>query len=151
MPKIKFVKKHPDAVVPKLATKSAAGFDLISVEDTHLYPGWATKVRTGLALEIPVGWEGQIRPRSGLSLEGVQVVNSPGTIDADFRAEVCILMRYVPTRDGGGRLGDSFPIKKGMRIAQMVFAEVAQEVEFEEVEALSQTERGEGGFGSTGA
>ena len=147
MPKIKFVKKHPDAVIPKIATKGAAGFDLVCVEEATIYDDRVTKVRTGLAMEIPFGWEGQIRPRSGLSIEGVQVANSPATIDADFRGEICVLLRFIPRRS---TTRGCFHASKGMRIAQMVFVEVPQGVEFEEVEELSITERGEGGFGSTG-
>lgn len=132
-----------------MATKGAAGFDLVSIEDITINSSEVTKVRTGLILEIPLGWEGQIRPRSGLSIQGVFVANTPGTIDADFRSEVKVLLRYIPTMiDDEIPFDMSFP--KGSRIAQMVFSEVPTTVEFEEVNELSTTERGEGGFGSTG-
>lgn len=159
---IKIKRLHPDAVIPTYATTNSAGCDLVAVEDSILLmPNWVVRVRTGLAFEIPEGWEGQIRPRSGLSQQGVRIANAPGTIDADFRGEVCVLMQYGETIQYSEKTGfgtveqlfgggpSPFLIKKGMRIAQMVFAPVHR-AEFIEVEELTPTARGEGGFGSTG-
>jgi dUTP pyrophosphatase len=146
--KIKIKKLHPDAVMPKYATEGAAGFDLVALEDYTLFAGGTVLVKTGLSVEIPEGYEMQVRPRSGLSLKTfLRVANSPGTVDSDFRAEVCVIMTNANffTRD----YDTSIFIKKGERIAQGVICPVVQ-AEFEVVEELSDTERGSGGFGSTG-
>lgn len=131
--------------LPQKATPGAAGFDLCAaVEETVvLQPGKRLAIPTGLAFEIPAGWEGQVRPRSGLARRyGVTVVNTPGTVDSDYRGEILILLV---------NLGEEpCPIERGERIAQIVFAPVATAVEWQEVEDLEPSERGEGGFGSTG-
>ena len=112
------------------------------MEETVLRPGERLRVPTGLVLEIPPGWEGQVRPRSGLALRhGIGVVNAPGTIDSDYRGEVAVILI---------NLGEApFPLKRGDRIAQLVIAPVAR-VEWEEADSLEESERGAGGFGSTG-
>ena len=128
--------------LPGQATNDAAGFDIAAAEDTTLAPGSVAAVATGFALAIPSGFEGQVRPRSGLALKhGVTVLNAPGTIDADYRGEVkVILINHGP---------EPFRITRGDRIAQLVIAPVTRAL-FEHVNALPQTERGSGGFGSTG-
>jgi dUTP pyrophosphatase len=131
-----------DAVVPEAARNGDAAFDICSIVDYELKPGERHAVPTGIAIEIPEGYEGQMRPRSGLAAkEGVTVLNTPGTIDSGYRGEVKTIMI---------NLGDKpFKITKGMRISQLAIRPVP-EVRFIEVEKLSDTERGEGGFGSTG-
>jgi dUTP pyrophosphatase len=116
--------------------------DIRAVEQQVLLPGERTLVPTGIRIALPVGYEAQIRPRSGLALkDGITLPNSPGTIDADYRGEIgIILMNLGP---------DPFTIEPGDRIAQMIIAPVIQ-AEWNEVEALDETARGDGGFGSTG-
>lgn len=128
--------------LPAYATEGAAGMDVVSAEDVTLAPGGRHAVATGFALAIPDGYEIQVRPRSGLALKhGISLPNTPGTIDSDYRGELKIIMI---------NLGDApFVIQRGDRIAQLVAAPV-QRARFAEVEALSDTARGEGGFGSTG-
>jgi dUTP pyrophosphatase len=143
-PRVLIKKLRPDAIVPRYMTEHAAGFDLCAALDAPvtLAPGERLAISTGLAMEIPPGYEGQMRPRSGLAREhGITHVNAPGTIDADYRGAVHVLVinhGNVPVR-----------IDPGQRIAQLVIAPVEQ-AELVEVEALSTTERGAGGFGSTG-
>jgi len=135
---------HEDAILPRYATPAASGLDLnYRGPDTILYPGRHAKFQTGLSVEIPPGFEGQVRPRSGLAdRHGVTVLNSPGTIDSDFRGEVCVLLvNHGPER---------VQIKRGDRIAQLVIAPIAR-VSVEWADDLDETERGAGGFGSTGA
>lgn len=140
--RVQIKKIHPDAVVPKYQTAGAAGVDLCSVEDVTIGEGDKALVATGLSMAIPHGWEGQVRPRSGLAAKSaLTVLNSPGTIDSDYRGEVKVIL----INHGHG----VFHVRKGDRIAQMVFAPVAQ-AEFAEVETLESTDRGAGGFGSTG-
>ena len=116
--------------------------DLHAVESITIGPGATAAVATGLALAIPRGFEGQVRPRSGLAIKhAVTVVNAPGTIDSDYRGEVKVLLI------NHGR--EPFPIAAGDRVAQLVIAPVIQ-AELVEVDSLSETERGAGGFGSTG-
>ncbi len=128
--------------LPRYETELAAGLDLRADEPVALDPGARALVATGLALEIPPGFEGQVRPRSGLAARhGVTLLNAPGTIDADYRGEVkCILVNH-------GQARVSF--ERGERIAQLVVAPVTRAV-LEVVEALEETGRGAGGFGSTG-
>lgn len=130
--------------LPEYATPLSAGVDLrsSSEEDIFLWPGDRKLIPTGLFLEIPEGYEGQVRPRSGLAIKyGITVLNAPGTIDADYRGEVKVIL---------ANLGNSaFTITKGERIAQLVFAKV-EKATFVEVESLEETERGKGGFGHTG-
>jgi dUTP pyrophosphatase len=139
---VKFRKVHPDAKVPTYATKGSAGFDFYACEDKFILPGNVEAVSTGLSVEIPEGFEIQVRPRSGLALKhSIGVKNSPGTVDMDFRGTICVII------SNGGK--SSFTVNKGDRIAQGVLAKV-ERAEFFEVEELSNTERGTGGFGSTG-
>ncbi|HOY68176.1 MAG TPA: dUTP diphosphatase [Candidatus Ozemobacteraceae bacterium] len=128
--------------LPAQATSGAAGYDVCSREALTLAPGAFGRVGTGLKLEIPHGYEGQVRPRSGLAAKhGVTVLNAPGTIDSDYRGEVCVILI------NHGR--EPFAIEPGMRIAQLVFAPVTA-VTFERAEDVAATRRGAGGFGSTG-
>jgi dUTP pyrophosphatase len=125
-------------------SEGAAGMDMASAADgpLELKPGDRIAVPTGLALEIPVGFEGQVRPRSGLALRaGVTILNAPGTIDSDYRGEVSVLLVNL------GR--EPFTINPGDRIAQLVIAPVTR-CELEETDELSSTARGSGGFGHTG-
>lgn len=128
--------------VPSYATAHAAGMDVVSAEELILQPGGRYAVATGFAMAIPEGYEVQVRPRSGLALKhGISLPNTPGTIDADYRGELKIILI---------NLGDQpFPIQRGDRIAQLVAAPV-QLASFVEVDMLDDTVRGEGGFGSTG-
>jgi dUTP pyrophosphatase len=128
--------------LPAYATDHAAGMDVVSAEDLDLQPGQRHAVATGLRIAIPVGYEVQVRPRSGLALKhGITVPNTPGTIDADYRGELKVIM----INHGN----EPFPIRRGERIAQLVPAAVIQ-ASWDEVEDLDETARGEGGFGSTG-
>src|ERR1700743_968197 len=132
---------------PAYASEDASGMDLMAAlpagEEVVLAPGSRALIATGMAIELPKGFEAQIRPRSGLALkEGVTVLNSPGTIDADYRGEIGVILINH---------GDApFTIKRGERIAQMVLAPVSRLAWREQAEDLSTTARGEGGFGSTG-
>ncbi len=141
------VKRLPHGVglpLPRYATALSAGADLLAAvgERVVLAPGERVAVPTGLVLEIPPGYEGQVRPRSGLALRrGLTVANAPGTIDADYRGEVKVLLINL------GR--EPVTITRGDRIAQLVIAPVVR-VRLEEVEELADTGRGSGGFGSTG-
>jgi dUTP pyrophosphatase len=130
--------------LPKYETPASAGIDVrANLSDSIvLKPLERVLVKTGLFLEIPEGFEAQVRPRSGLALKnGITVLNSPGTIDADYRGEVGVILINLSNQE--------FTIENGERIAQIVFAKVEQ-AEWLEVKSLSETERGEGGFGSTG-
>ena len=130
--------------LPAYATAGAAGVDLAAAVSAPvvLAPGARHAVPTGFALALPEGYEGQIRPRSGLALKhGVTVINSPGTIDADYRGEVRVILANLG--------GEPITIERGERIAQLVVAPVSR-VAFEPVAALPETPRGAGGFGSTG-
>lgn len=133
-----------DAIVPRYMTEHAAGVDLHAALDAplELAPGSRILIPTGLAMEIPPGYEGQVRPRSGLALkQGIALVNSPGTIDADYRGEVGVIVINHGDRPVCFAPGD--------RIAQLIIAPVSR-VEFAEVAQLGETERGDGGFGHTG-
>ena len=127
---------------PAYATTGAAGLDIVSAEDIVLGPGDRHAVATGFAVAIPAGYEIQVRPRSGLALKhGVTCLNTPGTIDADYRGEVKVILANLGA--------EPFEVKRGERIAQLVPAEVTV-ARFLEVETLDETARGAGGFGSTG-
>ena len=133
-----------DLPLPHYATGGSAGLDLLAAVDAEieLLPGQRMAVPTGIAIELPPGWEAQVRPRSGLALNhGITCLNAPGTIDADYRGEV-----KVPLINHGER---DFAVSRGMRIAQLVVAAVAPAA-LVEVPELGETERGQGGFGSTG-
>lgn len=140
--KIKRDASARDIPLPSYATDGAAGMDLRSSEDMKLPPGGRAAVRTGLYLEIPPGWEGQARPRSGLALKhGVTLLNSPGTIDSDYRGEIKVILVNLGE--------ETFSIKKGDRIAQIIFSRHVR-AKLLETEEISDTERASGGFGSTG-
>ena len=143
-PRILVKRLRLDAVLPRAMSELAAGMDLCAALDAplSLAPGERLAVATGLSVAIPPGWEGQVRPRSGLALtRGITVLNAPGTIDADYRGELLVLLVNLDVRE--------HVIEPGERIAQLVIAPVAR-AEVEEVTELEATERGAGGFGSTG-
>ncbi len=128
--------------LPSYATIDSAGMDLFSTIDYTLKPSERKAIPTGIAIAIPPGYEAQIRPRSGLALKyGISIPNSPGTIDADYRGEVCVILINLSQED--------FVIKRGTRIAQMIITSHFK-ASWEIVEELGKTERGSGGFGSTG-
>jgi dUTP pyrophosphatase len=128
--------------LPAYATQGAAGMDVVAAEELVLAPGARCAVATGFAIAIPDGYEVQVRPRSGLALKhGVTCLNTPGTIDSDYRGEVKVILANL------GR--DPFPVARGDRIAQLVPAPVQRAV-LDEVDSLDDTTRGAGGFGSTG-
>lgn len=132
--------------LPQYQSDGAAGLDLMAAtadaEPVVIAPGAKALVPTGLVLQIPHGFEGQVRPRSGLAAKfGVTVLNAPGTIDSDYRGEVCVLLVNFGQ--------EPFTVTRGMRIAQLVIAPVFQ-FELAEAEVLAETTRGSGGFGSTG-
>jgi len=133
-----------DLPLPEHASPGSAGSDLRAAIDGELVlsPGERLAVPTGLVLEIPPGWEGQVRPRSGLALRhGVTLANAPGTIDSDYRGEVKVLLVHLGQ--------EPLTIRRGDRVAQLVVARV-ERVEWDEAETLGESGRGEGGFGSTG-
>lgn len=131
-----------DFPLPEYATPASAGVDLRASEGCVIPPGGRALVPTGLRIALPEGYEAQVRPRSGLALRhGVTLPNSPGTIDADYRGEIGVILMNLGQ--------EPFIVEPGDRIAQMVVAPVAR-VAWSEAEALDATERGEGGFGSTG-
>lgn len=128
--------------LPSYATSGSAGMDVVAAEDIDLQPGQRHAVATGFRLAIPEGYEVQVRPRSGLAFKhGISVPNTPGTIDSDYRGELKVLL----INHGS----EPFAVRRGERIAQLVPAAVTR-AEFEEVEDLCDTQRGHGGFGSTG-
>ena len=128
--------------LPSYATQGAAGLDVVTAVDVSLAPGERMAVPTGFAIEIPPGYEVQVRPRSGLALKhGVTCLNTPGTIDSDYRGEIKVILANLGA--------DTFSVSRGERIAQLVPAPVLRAT-FEEVAELSGTARGSGGFGSTG-
>ncbi len=133
-----------DLPVPAPATRASAGADLLAAvaETVVLAPGASALIPTGVAIQLPSGFEAQVRPRSGLAAKhGVTILNSPGTIDADYRGEIAVILI---------NLGDEpFDVTRGMRIAQMVIAPVFR-AQWREVDGLDDSERGSGGFGSTG-
>jgi dUTP pyrophosphatase len=144
IPKVLFRRLRASAQLPRYMTEGAAGMDLVSASDgpISIAPGQRLGVPTGWAMEIPVGYEAQVRPRSGLaSRHGVTVVNAPGTIDCDYRGEIIVLLVNL-----GQELHTVAP---GDRVAQMVIAPVLRAM-VEEVTELSPTARGTGGFGHTG-
>jgi len=141
MATVKFIKLKP-TLTPKYQTKHASGVDLHSAQDITIKSTEFKMVDTGIAIEIPKGLEAQVRPRSGLAAKwGIGVLNSPGTIDADYRGEIKVILFNFSKK--------SFRIKKGDRIAQLVFSKVTR-VTLKEQKRLSKTTRGAGGFGHTG-
>lgn len=142
-PVVKVKRLSLNAVIPDYQSGGAAAMDLVAANDEPItvWPDATALIPTGLAIELPPGYEAQVRCRSGLALKkGVAVANSPGTIDEDYRGEIGVIIRNH---------GDTFIVHKGDRIAQLLFARVAH-AKLVVVEELSSTERGEGGFGSTG-
>ncbi len=128
--------------LPSLATPGSAGYDLASAETATLQPMERKLIRTGLQIALPPGYECQLRPRSGLALrDGITLPNTPATIDSDYRGELMVALVNLGSRP--------FEVTRGMRIAQMVVAPVVR-VRFQPVDGLPVSERGEGGFGSTG-
>lgn len=141
--RIQRLSTNPDLPLPERATPGAAGYDVRSADpDFVLAVGERRLVGTGLAFAVPIGWEIQVRPRSGLALRyGITIPNAPGTIDSDYRGE----LRVILQNDGA----QPVPIARGERIAQLVFARY-EAPDLTEVPALDDTSRGAGGFGSTG-
>ena len=141
---VRIARIHPDAVLPVQGSDLAAGFDLHSVEKIEVKKGTTELLPTGLVLAIPPGWEGQVRCRSGLGKKGLILPNGVGTIDADYRGELMVLAHWIGE-------GDSFVVEKGERIGQLLLKRVPK-IRFVEVERneLDETDRGDGGFGSTG-
>jgi dUTP pyrophosphatase len=133
-----------DLPLPKRATEDAAGFDLHACvdDDLQILPGARALVPSGLAIQLPVGYEAQVRPRSGLAIKhGLTLLNSPGTIDADYRGEIAAVMINLGA--------EAVTIRRGDRIAQLI-VQMLPRVRFQEVTDLSETARGAGGFGHTG-
>jgi dUTP pyrophosphatase len=142
--RLRVLRLRPDAVLPRAMSEHAAGLDLSAALDAPqiIRPGERAAIPTGIALAIEPGFEGQVRPRSGLARRsGLTVLNAPGTIDADYRGEVVVLLVNLG--------GEDVAVEPGERIAQLVVAPVAR-AEVEEVSELEASERGAGGFGSTG-
>lgn len=139
--KIKVV-RAVDGKMPSYAHPGDAGMDLFSVEEAVLEPLGRKLVSTGLRVEIPVGYEAQIRPKSGMAVKhGISIVNTPGTIDSGYRGEIKVIMINLG--------GEPYTVEKGSKIAQMVINPIVT-AEIEEVDSLEESSRSEGGFGSTG-
>lgn len=160
---LQFQKIHPDAVIPTYAHDSDAGMDIYAVEDVEIQPGETALIHTGLKARMPVGFELQIRPRSGMSLKTkLRIANAPGTIDAGYRDEICVIAENTDlghwekissalfnANDIDDFVkGDSIKIKKGDRIAQFVFS-LLTKIKIEEVEKINDDGNRGGGFGST--
>jgi dUTP pyrophosphatase len=142
--KIKKLENLKELPLPKYETPGSAGMDLRAAidEPITLKEGETKLIKTGLAIALEPGYEAQVRPRSGLALKnGITVLNSPGTVDSDYRGEVCVILTNISKND--------FTIERGMRIAQMIIAQYEQ-ANIVEVKDLDETERGSSGFGSTG-
>ncbi|PDW30290.1 deoxyuridine 5'-triphosphate nucleotidohydrolase [Helicobacter pylori] len=140
--KIKIRKIHPNALIPKYQTEGSSGFDLHAVEEVVIKPHSVGLVRIGICLSLEVGYELQVRTRSGLALNHqVMVLNSPGTVDNDYRGEIKVILANLSDKD--------FKVQVGDRIAQGV-VQKTYKAEFIECERLDETSRGSGGFGSTG-
>jgi dUTP pyrophosphatase len=139
---IKVKKVRENTTLPVYKTPLSSGMDLASAVWATIYPEETIKIPTGISISIPTGYEGQVRSRSGCSLDGLIVLNSPGTIDADYTGEIILIVRNISNR--------AFNIDPGYRIAQLVIAPVVHNVELIEVEKLDETSRGPKGLGSTG-
>jgi len=140
--KIQIQREDKEVTLPNYAHPGDAGLDLYSAESLVLKPGERKIVATGVRIALPVGYEAQVRPKSGLAAKhGISVVNTPGTVDAGYRGLIGVILINHGTED--------FAIEKNMKIAQMVINKV-ENAEIEEVDSLDETSRGEGGFGSTG-
>ena len=135
-----FKRLDPTAQLPKYAHEGDAGMDVFALHDCELLGNKPMVVRTGIAAEIPDGYEIQVRPRSGMAVKGVTVFNAPGTVDSKYRGEICVIMLTV---------NPFYKVSKGDKIAQLVLAPVTFAEPYE-VQELSKTERGANGFGSTG-
>ena len=145
MTKILIKRLSKEVSLPKYETSGSSGMDLAANIDANINidPGKTAIIPTGLALSIPKGFEVQIRPRSGLAAkQKISVLNTPGTIDADYRGEIKVILINLGQ--------ETFKVEKGLRIAQMVVCPIVQ-AQLKEVDDLNETERGKGGFGSTGA
>ena len=141
-PTVRVLRLREEASLPLYATAEAAGMDLFAADETALLPGARALIGTGIALQIPAGWEGQVRPRSGLAARhGVTVLNAPGTIDSDYRGEIRVLLVNLGH--------EPFAVRPGDRIAQMILAPVAR-ADLVSADEQPQTSRGAGGFGHTG-
>jgi dUTP pyrophosphatase len=139
---VKIKRLIPEARIPEYEHFDDSGADLVAVADYHLNPLERAAVSTGIAVEIPLGYEIQIRPRSGLALKhGITVLNTPGTVDAGYRGEIKVILINLGS--------EPFYISQGQKIAQMVISPVVRGM-FTEVESLTESQRGMGGFGSTG-
>lgn len=142
--RVEAVNKCSDLPLPGYMSAHAAGMDLLAAveQEVEIAPGRTSLIPTGIRLAIPPGYEGQVRPRSGLALKhGITCLNSPGTIDSDYRGEIKVILINLGQ--------ESFAVRRGDRIAQLVFNKIAQ-AGLVEVSELPETERGVGGFGSTG-
>jgi dUTP pyrophosphatase len=142
MVKIKIKKLQPEAVIPTYAHKGDSGMDVFAINELVLLPMRRALIETGLSFEVPQGYEIQVRPKSGLALkEGISIVNTPGTLDSNFRGELGVILI--------NHSGKPFKVEKGKKIAQIVVSKV-ETATFNEVKSLSKTMRGSGRFGSTG-
>jgi len=141
---VEFAKLSPEAIIPTQGSPQAAGWDLYALEETIVRRNVSSMIKTGLAIAIPMGWEGQIRCRSSLGKKGMIMPNGIGTIDSDYRGELMVLATWIGE-------GDEFVVQKGERVAQILFSKVPT-VKFVErrIEDLGSTQRGKGGFGSSG-
>ena len=141
---IEFAKLDSDAIIPTKGSPHAAGWDLYALEETIVRRNVSSMIKTGLAIAIPNGWEGQIRCRSSLGKKGMIMPNGIGTIDSDYRGELMVLATWIGE-------DESFTVNAGERVAQLLFAPVPSVTIVEtEYDNLGQTERGKGGFGSSG-
>ena len=141
---VQFARLDDRAILPTQGSALAAGWDMYALEDTVVPKGSSVLIRTGWAAAIPKGWEGQLRCRSSLGKKGMIMPNGIGTIDADYRGELMVLATWIGE-------GDSFSINSGERVAQMLFAPVPKVTLIETtLDKLNETERGDGGFGSSG-
>ena len=144
MPLIKIKKLSIEATIPSFATQGDAGMDLFSIDNISIEPGKTLLVKTGLALEIPYGYEGQIRSKSGIAIKNeVHVLNSPGTIDSGYRGEVAVILH-------NSSLDKTYIAPAKSKIAQLVIKPIETDITLLEVDLLTDTQRGTGGFGSTG-
>mgnify|MGYP001159619082 FL=1 len=141
---VEFARLDPEAIIPTQGSPQAAGWDLYALEETIVKRNRSSLIKTGLAIAIPPGWEGQIRCRSSLGKKGMIMPNGIGTIDSDYRGELMVLATWIG-------VGEEFIVSKGERVAQLLFSRVPQ-VEFIEktYDELGETSRGTGGFGSSG-
>ena len=139
--KVKYTKLHPDAQLPTKSSAGAAGYDLFSMENVYIPPGETTVISTGIAMQIPKGWKGEIYSRSGMAARGILVANSPGKIDSDYRGEIKVILHNTRKELIGIQYKD--------KIAQFE-VNPTHEIEWELAEDLELTERGHDGFGSTG-